>query len=121
MKIQAIEWISKDAEEATILVSDGKYACWCFCHPCIAKIGDTVSMLYALDSTGIKVATKKSFYINKHSVGFGHDYCGQLSDKNKSIVSIGGISIEIDGDIPGDIEQGDCIEFTCARVDAWIA
>ena len=66
------------------------------------------------------VATQRAFYINKHSVGFGHDYCGQLSNKDNSIVSVGGISIELDSNIPGDIEQGDYIEFTCARIDVWI-
>ncbi|QJB56848.1 hypothetical protein [Pseudodesulfovibrio sp. zrk46] len=120
MKIQAIKWLSRDAEEASILVSDGKYSCWCFCHPCSAQIGDIVSELYTLDAKRCMAAPGTAPYITKHSVGDGHDLCGHLFNKENSIISIGDILVEIDADVPGDIVEGDIVEFSCGRIDAWI-
>lgn len=43
MKIKKIEWISKDAKEAEVVINDGSYECVCFCHPCSISLGEIIS------------------------------------------------------------------------------
>jgi hypothetical protein len=43
MKVQRIDWISHEAKEADVEVSDGIITCQTFCQPCNYIVGDLIS------------------------------------------------------------------------------
>ena len=98
-----------------IIVSDGQYECISMYDFPKLKEGDTLKKpLYALLSKDIKITTRDiGFYKLKNY--YAYQIVGTLN-REKNIVYVGDILIEIDGDIPGDIKN-EKIEFQCDRLD----
>lgn len=109
----------EDLAEAEVLVTDGKYDLFCFCHPCVYKVNDKIiEPLSCLDSDNIVISEEKECYVRRGGETFEHHICGCLSDKEKGIVSIGEILISIHANLtPKDIAQGSYIEFDVTRID----
>jgi len=98
-----------------IIISDGQYECIAMYDSPQLKLGDTLSKpLYAFLSTDIKTTTKDiGFYKLKNY--YAYEIVGKLN-REKNIVYVGNILIEIDGYIPADI-LNEKIEFQCDRLD----
>lgn len=118
MWIKKIQWISEDALEAEVVITDGVYELRCFSQSCNYKEDDEIKeVLYAYNPQAIYLSDKMEEYIEMNSIG-EYRFTAKVSDITKQLVSIGDILIEIDC-IPGDIVNGDIIEFSCSRLDLY--
>ncbi|MDE9430164.1 hypothetical protein [Xenorhabdus bovienii] len=119
MNIQVIEWLSKDAEEAILLVNDGQYECTVFSHPCKYNEGNCIeNPLLAISVSGIQREGQDSVInIQKQDAHFSHFVIAEVMDKNSNLVRVGNIIIELDEPIPNDINPNDIISFSCNRID----
>ena len=119
MKIKKIEWLSKEAKEAEVVINDGSYECVCFCHPCSILEGEIISdPIVAFDAESItKVGNGTEPTINKIIYSMGYNVIGRLKSINPHIVAVGNIMIDIGNDAPKDLCKGDFISFKCSRLD----
>ena len=66
----------EDLAEAEVLVTDGKYDLFCFCHPCVYKVNDKIiEPLSCLDSDNIVISEEKDEGEEKHSNTIYADAC----------------------------------------------
>ena len=119
MKVAHINWISKDALEAEVVISDGQFQLLCFAQPFSGAINDIIeSFPMAFDVIDIIKIDHDEFLINKLDGTFDQQISGKLIDKNAGLVKIGDIIVCIDSkQIPGDIVENDFIAFVCSRFD----
>ena len=122
-EIIKLEWLSKEAKEAELVVSDGINNCLVFSQPCSLRLGQVITEpLHAFDIENLMnvIDTEKYESINKTDESYFSYYCiARVIDKSKSIVSIGGIVINLECQIPNWAYEGDLIEFKCSRLDIW--
>ncbi|NRG05569.1 hypothetical protein HRJ46_19945, partial [Vibrio coralliilyticus] len=110
MIVYKIDWISREAKEATLLIGDGVYECFTFSHPCHFDLGySLLDPLLALDAKGIRLAEVDKLSISRIGNTFGHDVIGIVSETNPTIVRIGNIKIEIEEQLPMGIKQNDIV------------
>ncbi|WP_394747812.1 hypothetical protein [Spongiimicrobium salis] len=119
--IKEIKWISKDALEAEIIVSDGENDLLCFSHPFKMNEGDQlIDPIYAFEASKIQKLDALSFKIKKLKGSFDYSIQGQLMNKELGIVKLGNILIDIGNDfIPSDLKNNDYISFNCERFDIY--
>ncbi|MBS9426473.1 hypothetical protein [Photorhabdus caribbeanensis] len=119
MNIRKIEWLSKDAEEAILFITDGQYECIAFSHPCNYNEGDYInSPLFAITVKGIqKEKQHPQGIIKNQNDTFSQFVIAELLDRNSNLVKVGNIVIELDEPIPNDISSGEIISFGCGRID----
>jgi hypothetical protein len=117
--VKSIEFISNESQEALLELSDGVYFCTAFCHPCNRSVGESIDEeLCTLYASAIYLEKSTTTpYIESYLNGFGCKALGKLIDKENSIVQIGDIFIEMDSNLPGDLQNGDYVSFTCRRLD----
>lgn len=119
MIVKQCEWISKDAKETMLTISDGKMQCSAFSHPCYRSVGDV--LLEPLLAVSIKnIAKMKSGsqpYMRCLEDGLAHEFLAKVINLEKSLVVVGTFIIELDDPLPGDISLGDMISFSCGRID----
>jgi len=123
MKIIKLNWISKAAREAELIVSDGTHECLAFSQPCNVQLNQVLNKpLHAVDVENLmKLLDQDNNEIIKriNESYFSHYCVARVLSMDESVVSVGGILIEIEGAIPGWATQGDLIEFKCSRLDIW--
>lgn len=121
VRIKEINWISKEALEAEVIITDGKFDLLCFSHPLYKKKGEYLSEpLYAIEPKGIVRLESPSLRIKRLNDAFDYLIEGKLIDKTLGYVRLGDIIIEIDSHfIPGDFKDDDNISFTCNRLDIY--
>jgi hypothetical protein len=119
MKVRNIEWLSKNAKEAEVTISDGHYECICFCHPCLLSLGEVISSpLIAFDTEQvIKIDDKAIPSITNTKNISEYAITGRLVGLKPNIVEIGNIVIDIGNYIPKDLHIGNLISFRCSRLD----
>lgn len=112
-----VNWVSRVAEEAVLVVSDEFISVRVYCQPCSLHEGDFVEQpLLAFDSQ--HVARSEEHVHRATPVGeFACEFCGTVRDVASRLVHVGQIRIVLDVSIPGDIVVGENICFTCARLD----
>ncbi|WP_026683878.1 hypothetical protein [Heyndrickxia coagulans] len=116
MEIKNIEWISKEALEAEVIVTDGETEIRCFAQPlnyaegCVLK-----NPIYCFNVSDIIKAKRPKYTIERLDEYFSYRFTGKLVNKAKVIV--GKFLLELDNKIPGDINEGDFISFLCQRLD----
>ncbi|MBM5608836.1 hypothetical protein D8X97_11255 [Listeria ivanovii] len=90
----------------------------CFSHPCTLKINDEYDeIIYGFNPVNIFKLSEKAYSIEEGKSG-GFKLKGELVDSVESIIQIGNFKIDIsDGDIAGDIYNGDFLELTVSRID----
>ncbi|MBD2465959.1 hypothetical protein H6G89_33785 [Oscillatoria sp. FACHB-1407] len=116
--IREIEYISEDAEEALVKVTDGTYECIAFCHPCNKVLDSIVEQpLLAFGSKGVEIVDSDSFGINRIGSTLRHEICGQIVDPVLGILRVGSILVELDTSIPGGIVVGSTVRLFCERID----
>jgi len=120
MKIIDIHWLSEEALEASVIVSDGYYQCVAFCHPCYHKVNDKLnSPLFLVRSFGFLEKKNSILSIKRHEDKnnfYCHDIIGIIYVERK-IIAIGKILIEFEEEIPKDIKSGSIVSFTASRID----
>ncbi|AKQ72683.1 MULTISPECIES: hypothetical protein [Bacillus] len=118
MKIKKIDWLSKEALEAEVVVTDGESEIICFAHPLNYKIDSNLEgPIYCFDVAELVKVDKKSFIIEKLDGHFEYRFTGQLIDKQLETVKVGQFLLELDTDWPGDIKDGDFVSFISKRLD----
>ena len=116
MIIKQINWLGQ--EEAIVTISDGEFEITAFAHLFGGNIDDElIEPLFCLSCNEIKRADKAEFKVIKPSTGFEQYFYGEVIDIKSNIVKVGKIKIELDNDLPKDINNGDFISFSCGRVD----
>lgn len=121
VSIKEIKWISKEALEAEVVITDGQFELLCFSHPFNKKIGEQLSEpLYVLDPDEIVRLKSPSSRTEKLNNAFDYLIEGKLIDKKSGHVKLGNIVIEINSHfIPGDFKDNDNISFICNRLDIY--
>lgn len=123
MIIKKLKWISEVAKEAELVVSDGVNECLAFSQPFTLPLDVTLKEpLHAVDVENfMKVDSQnKNEKIIKLDDSYFSQYCvASILNREDSIVSVGGILIQLDMPIPGWAYEGDLVEFKCSRLDVW--
>lgn len=118
MIISSIEWHSGD--EAIVIVSGDNIDVAVFSQPFTNKLGDQLQQpLHLFEVPSIYVSQKGVEYANRQSDGLGYECCGLLYDKNSKLLRIDNLRFIIHDEIPGDVKNGDMLEFSCSRIDLW--
>ncbi len=119
ISIKEINWLSKEALEAEVIITDGSFNLRCFGHPFRMKEGDQLKQpLLALDPNEVKRLEDQCSEAKRLDSAFGYLIKGRLIDKESGLVKLGDIIIDIDGKfIPGDLRNNDYISFKCDRLD----
>ena len=118
--ISGVKWISKNAKEAEVCLSDSKFKILAFSHPFTKQIGDAISdSLYAFNSDNIYLVKDNVCLIERNGGQFEYILQGIVNDKKNNRVKIGEFIIELDKSIPIDINEGETINFTCERIDLY--
>lgn len=121
MQIIDINWLSKSFGEAEVIVSDGSYICAAYSMPCDAFIGQvlqaplhvfSICNLMRSDAGGLRIDRIKP-------TGLAQFLVAAVADVKKKYLSVGGLNFVLDDNLPGDIKDGDLVEFECARIDMW--
>ncbi|EOL46352.1 hypothetical protein [Enterococcus caccae] len=117
--VKKVNWIDEDSGEADVLLFDGMYSIESFCSDCNISEGDVfLDTLYGFNVRDIVKSFNKEYEIGKENNGYHIQ--GQLVDKERKILQIGGFKIDLsEGDIPKDIKQNDYIEVDISRVDIY--
>lgn len=108
IEIEKINWLSKEAKEAEICISDGDFSLFCFSQPFNYSLGDRIPLpLYTLNATNIcKVAAGKGFYAERIGLDFEYKIVGCVLNKEYNQIEIGKFIIEFDVPLPNDIHGG---------------
>jgi hypothetical protein len=119
MIIKKLTWLSKDAKEAELLISDGHYECVAYSCPCKMKEGEILyEPLHAFMVKDLMVSFQNHCSISLLQLNrLSHHCVAEVVDSENGIVRVGKIKIDLDERIP--ITQGDLVEFNCLRLDVW--
>ena len=120
IKVNKVNWLSKEAKEAEVYLSDGSFNIICFAQPFEESIGDEILQpLYTLNARLIctLLHDDQIFLIEKNGSDFEHKLAGRFIDKKNNYIQIGDFIINIDASLPNDIREGDFIFLTCDRID----
>ncbi|KAA6450520.1 hypothetical protein [Bacillus swezeyi] len=118
MKIKRIDWLSREALEAEVVVTDGESEIICFAHPLNYKVDSNLEEpINCFEVAELVKADKEVYMIEKLDGHFEYRFTGQLVDRQLETVKVGQFLIELDTDWPGDIENGDFVSFISKRLD----
>jgi hypothetical protein len=117
MKIKNITWESKEDLEASVVITDGEFEVTTFCQPCKHSVGDIISeALISIDTMNIVRSYSKTGSIKVDERKYHYTIIAKVDNAKTGVVSVGRIKIDI-GILPGDIIDGDYIEFVINRLD----
>lgn len=121
IKIKLINWLSREAKEAEVLLSDGKFNITCFSHPFNYQSTKIITQpLYSLNASDmIVVNSEQKLSVEKTNESFGYKITGYVFNKKENQVKIGEFIIELDNQIPLDINEGNYLSFICDRIDIY--
>lgn len=118
MKIKKIDWLSREALEAEVVVTDGESEIICFAHPLNYKVdSDLEEPIYCFDVVDLVKSDEEVHMIEKLDGHFEYRFTGQLIDKQLETVEVGQFLLELDANWPGDIKNGDFVSFVSKRLD----
>lgn len=108
--------------EADLIVSDGTYQLICYCSD-FQKGFKTIPEVKEIDSfmceNIMRVYTDK-YLIIKEKEYYSYHLQGKVLDVEKKLIRVGNIIINLDAQIPYDINIQDFVEFDVARLDCRI-
>nr|WP_255504970.1 hypothetical protein [Lysinibacillus sp. SDF0037] len=121
LKIKKINWISQEALEAEVVVTDGELEIMCFAQPLnYLEESELIEPIYCLNVSNLVKAEKSEYSIEKLDDYFAYRLIGKLIDKQYEKVKLGELLLELDNNLlPGDINEGDFISFCCQRLDIY--
>lgn len=120
MKIKNISWLSQEALEAEIIVTDGEFEINCFAQPLNYQLGSELNNpILCCNVTTVFKLDKEVYSIEKlDDEYYAYNLSGKLVDKKLEKVKVGKLILELDSIVlPGDIREGDFISFRCQRLD----
>lgn len=118
VKVQSIEWLSTEAKEALVTISDGNHMCLAYHQPCHLGIGDLVSEpLLAMSALGAVIDNENEIGFLKMYEPFDYNITAEVVDVEAEIVKVGSILIDIEPSLPGDTTENDRVNFNCTRLD----
>lgn len=121
VKINKIIWLSEEAKEAEVYLSDGIFNIACFSHPFNQVLGDDVSLpVYTLNAKDIySLNGEEIFSVEKGEMAFEYKLSGRVVNKNSNQIKVGEFIIQLDWPLPDDIKTGDYVSFVCDRIDLY--
>lgn len=121
VKIIKVNWLSKEALEAEVTVSDGRFELKCFSQPFNYAFNDFIETpLYCYDACNIEKAQNSDAKVQKLQDSFDYMITGKLISKNDSSIEVGNIILKIErSDLPGDIKEGNYVSFISKRIDLY--
>ena len=118
MVITEIVNFNKEDSEAEVRVSDGDYSVECYVYPAEMSVLENQSnVIDGMCCKNIVKENRKRYEVKKLSQYYAYNLTAQVVDKEKRIVCIGKLIINLDADIPKDIVNGDYINFSVLRLD----
>ena len=121
MYLKKVQDYDKYSNEADIVVSDGKYDLLCYCYPAQCnKIGTKVNYIIANCTTNIVRVDENIYSIQKFGSFYQYHLQGMVFNVDVPMVKIGSIELSLDTHLPGDIKEGEFIEFDVIRLDCEI-
>lgn len=116
--IEEVKWLSQEGMEAEVIVSNAGARIICFAHPFNKQVGETIlTPLQAFDTEHISISDEEFFLLLKLEDHFSYKVVGKLEEKSQGLIGVEGMEIEVDAPIPGDINEGTFVSFTCRRLD----
>lgn len=121
MKIVNAKWINETAKEAEVTVSNGKSIILCFSQPFNYLNNDVLNLpIYCYNVRHISKSMEAGFEIIKLGQPFEYYLKGRLVNSKEKLIDLDGYKISLDdADLPGDIKDGDTIEFAVSRLDVY--
>ncbi len=118
MIIESISWLSEEAKEAKLVITDGKYKCIAFSHPCDFQVNEILKWpLRAIDCINVMRSYEHTINITPTKKnGLGHKGVGRIIHVQTKLLAVGEILILLNN-LPKDIIDGDFVEFECVRLD----
>ena len=112
MRIEEINWLDIEGEEAVLKVVSDTDCLVCFSCPCSYDVGDVLTEpLECLDTDNIILCETKGNIIEMEGE-FKYKLRGELKDMQNGIVEVKGFNLHIDEDkIPKDMSNGMWIQF----------
>lgn len=118
MVITEIVNFNKEDSEAEVRVSDGDYSVECYVYPAEMSVFEKQSnVIDGMCCKNIVKANRKRYEIKKLSQYYAYHLTAKVVDKEKRVVCIGKLIINLDADIPKDIVNGDYINFSVLCLD----
>lgn len=75
--------------------------------------------LLALDTRGIERADpQEQPSLTRTTTSWGYEGVAKILNHGNRVVAVGAVEIEFDQPLPGDIQDGEMVRFTCERLDA---
>ena len=116
MQMKEIYDYDPEAQEANVLVTDGKYEILCYASS--FKNSNKNFELSAFMVESVIKADKESYFVEKISDSFfAYKLQGRLIDIEKRIFAVGKIRIELENVIPKDLKNGDFVQVIVGRID----
>lgn len=121
MHVKNIMWLSVPAAEAEVEIIDGDFTCVAFSCPCEVEVNEKISEpLHVFDIRNAIVVDDAAPGIwSLADESLGRKVIAELIDVHKQLLKVGGILLVVEEDLPGGLEQGNIVEFDCARIDLW--
>lgn len=123
MKITNLHWISENAKEAELTITDGIHSCLVFSQPCTVSLNENITdPLHAIEIEDLMKLhdLEKSEEITKTNESYFSHYCiAKVMRTDIFLVTVGNIIIELECAMPGWLKEGDKVEFKCSRLDIW--
>jgi hypothetical protein len=121
MQVKNIKWLSVPAAEAEVEITDGTFTCIAFSCPCEVQVDDQLfEPLHVFDIRNAMLVDQVAPGIwNLTENGLGRKVIAELSDVSDQLLKVGGIVLVVEDRLPGGLEQGNFIQFECARIDLW--
>lgn len=119
MIVKKLTWLSEEAKEAELLVSDGNYECIVFSQPCDFNVGDEINVpLLAFITNNLMESDQQDYSIQITAPGLlSHECVAKVIDLENNLVKVGDIFIVLDEKIPTGCSVDSFVEFTCERFD----
>lgn len=121
MRVVSVTLFDPILKSAEVIISDGKFTCRAFSHPCHIEPGaELIRPLQLLDEAGLMLTDITEPKIEAITAsGLAHRGVALVMDAEQQLFAVGGLHLQIAGSLPGGISSGDMIEFECARIDIY--
>lgn len=121
VKIKDVHWINLAAEEAIVTLTDGKTTLLCFSQPFRMNIGEELTdLVYTFNAKNIMKSNLNDLMVRKQDDTFAYFLRAKFIDLANKTVKLGGFRIVLENcSIPGDLVEGDTIEFQVERLDIY--
>ncbi len=112
--------MSKEAKEAEVYLSDGRFEIICFSHPFNQETEENILLpLYALNAKDIHFYEENEFSVEKEGSTFEYKLTGYVVNKDDHQIKVGEFIIQLDIPLLNEVQKGDYISFVCDRIDIY--